>query len=126
MRSRILTFLTIVAVLFFMPKRLLAQDRPAPIVEAVVGWSGFIDEAWDYFTTVGGGVRWFATPRLAIGPEGSYLSGKFEASSLIITHRQHHVRFHPRRRQAARRAVSGTSSSRQSFAWDGNQRRASR
>ena len=85
MRSRILTFLTIVAVLFFMPKRLLAQDRPAPIVEAVVGWSGFIDEAWDYFTTVGGGVRWFVTPRLAIGPEGSYLSGKFEASSVIIT-----------------------------------------
>ena len=68
MRSRIPTFLTIVAVLFFMPKRLLAQDRPAPIVEAVVGWSGFIDEAWDYFTTVGGGVRWFVTPRLAIGP----------------------------------------------------------
>jgi len=34
MRSRILTFLTIVVVLFFMPKRLLAQDRPAPIVEA--------------------------------------------------------------------------------------------
>ena len=85
MRSRILTLLTIVAVLFFMPKRLLAQHRPAPIVEAIVGWSGFIDEASDYFTTVGGGVRWFATPRLAIGPEGSYLSGKFEASSLIIT-----------------------------------------
>jgi hypothetical protein len=85
MRSRILTFLTIVAVLFFMPKRLLAQDGPAPIVEAVVGRSGFIDEAWDYFTTVGGGVRWFVTPRLAIGPEGSYLSGKFEASSVIIT-----------------------------------------
>jgi len=47
MRSRILTFLTIVAVLFFMPKPLLAQDRPAPVVEAVVGWSGFTDEARD-------------------------------------------------------------------------------
>ncbi|MET0214311.1 MAG: hypothetical protein ABW292_14970, partial [Vicinamibacterales bacterium] len=78
-------FLTIVAVLFFMPKRLLAQDRPAPIVEAVVGRSGFIDEAWDYFTTLGGGARWFVTPRLAIGPEVSYLGGKFEASSVIIT-----------------------------------------
>ena len=66
MRSRILTFLTIVVVLFFMPKRLLAQDRPAPIVEAVVGRSGFLDEAWDYFTTVGGGVRWFVTPRTAL------------------------------------------------------------
>ena len=89
MRSRILTSLTIVAVLSGMPERLLAQqDRPAPIVEAVVGRSGFIDEVWDYFTTVGGGARWFVTPRLAIGPEVSYLSGKFdslEASSLIVT-----------------------------------------
>ena len=88
MRCRILTFLTIVAVLSEMPERLLAQDRPAPIIEAVVGRSGFIDETWDYFTTVGGGARWFVTPRLAIGPEVSYLNGRFDsldASSLIVT-----------------------------------------
>jgi hypothetical protein len=68
MRGRILTFLTIVAVLSVMPERLLAQDRPAPIVEAVVGRSGFIDEVWDYFTTVGGGARWFVTRDWQSGP----------------------------------------------------------
>jgi len=63
----------------------LAQDKPAPIVEAVVGQSGFIDEAWDYFGTIGGGVRVFVTPRLAIGPEVAYLSGESDASNLTIT-----------------------------------------
>ena len=62
-----------------------AQDRPAPIVEAVVGQSGFIDEAWDYFGTIGGGARLFVTPRLAIGPEVAYLSGEFDASNLTVT-----------------------------------------
>jgi hypothetical protein len=66
----------------------LAQDKPAPLVEAVVGRSGFIDEAWDYFTTFGGGARVFVTPRLAIGPEIAYLSGAFDsldASNLTVT-----------------------------------------
>src|SRR4029453_3189589 len=62
-----------------------AQDRPAPIVEAVVGKSGFIDEVWDYFGTIGGGVRVFVTPRLAIGPEVAYLGGEFDASNLTVT-----------------------------------------
>jgi hypothetical protein len=68
--------------------RPLPQDRPAPIVEAVAGRSGFIDEAWDHFTTFGGGARVFVTPRLAIGPEVAYLSGEFDslhASNLIVT-----------------------------------------
>ena len=59
---------------------MLAQDKPAPIVEVVVGRSGFIDEVWDYFSTVGGAARVFVTPRLAIGPEVAYLSGEFDAS----------------------------------------------
>ena len=62
-----------------------AQDKPAPIVEAIVGQSGFIDEAWDYFGTIGGGMRLFVTPRLAIGPEVAYLSGESDASNLTIT-----------------------------------------
>ena len=85
MRGRILTFLTIVAVLFVMPKRLLAQDRPAPIAEAVVGGSGFnrrglglLHHGWRRCPLV----RHAATGNRA---RGSYLSAKFEASSLIIT-----------------------------------------
>ena len=65
-----------------------AQEKPAPIIDVVVGRSGFIDEVWDYFTTIGGGARWFITPRLAIGPEVAYLTGEFdglEASHLSIT-----------------------------------------
>ena len=62
-----------------------AQDKPAAIVEAVVGQSGFIDEAWDYFGTIGGGLRVFVTPRLAIGPEVAYLSGELDASNLTVT-----------------------------------------
>jgi hypothetical protein len=57
----------------------LAQEKPPPIIEAVIGRSGFIDEVWDYFTTIGGGARVFVTPRLAIGPEIVYLTGKFDA-----------------------------------------------
>jgi hypothetical protein len=58
------------------------------MIEVVVGRSGFIDEVWDYFTTIGGGVRWFVGPRLAIGPEVAYLTGEFdslEASHLSVT-----------------------------------------
>jgi hypothetical protein len=66
----------------------LAQDKPAPIIEGVLGRSGFIDEVWDYFTTIGGGVRWFVTPRVAVGPEVAYMTGEFdglEASHLSVT-----------------------------------------
>jgi hypothetical protein len=88
MRSRIRTLLAITGALCGVTQPTLAQDRPAPIVEAVVGRSGFIDEAWDYFTTFGGGARVFVTPRLAIGPEVVYLSGtldSLDASNLAVT-----------------------------------------
>ena len=63
----------------------LAQDKPGPIVEVVVGRSGFVDEEWDYFTTIGGGARIFVTPRLAIGPEVAYMRGERDASNLSVT-----------------------------------------
>jgi hypothetical protein len=88
MSSRLKTVLTIAATLSALGQPVLAQDKPAPIVEAFVGRSGFIDEVWDYFSTIGGGMRVFVTPRLAIGPEVAYLSGEFdalEASNLIVT-----------------------------------------
>jgi hypothetical protein len=88
MRGRITTLLAIAGTLCGLAQPALAQDRPAPIVEAVVGRSGFIDEAWDYFTTFGGGARVFMTPRLAIGPEVAYMSGEFDsldASNLTVT-----------------------------------------
>ena len=88
MSGRLGTALTIAATLSGVGQPVLAQDKPAPIVEALVGRSGFIDEVWDYFSTIGGGARVFVTPRLAIGPEVAYLSGKEdgrEASNLTVT-----------------------------------------
>ena len=78
-------FVVAVATLFGMRQPVLAQDKPALIVEVVVGRSGFIDEVWDHFSTIGGGARVFVTPRLAIGPEVTYLSGEVDASSLTVT-----------------------------------------
>ena len=85
MNGRLGMALTIAAMLSGVGQPVRAQDKPAPIVEAVVGKSGFIDEVWDYFGTIGGGVRVFVTPRLAIGPEVAYLSGEFDASNLTVT-----------------------------------------
>jgi hypothetical protein len=85
MNGRLGMALTVAALLSGVGQPVLAQDQPAPIVEAVVGRSGFIDEAWDYFGTIGGGARVFVTPRVAIGPEVTYLSGEFDASNLTVT-----------------------------------------
>jgi hypothetical protein len=62
-----------------------AQDRPRPIVEAVLGSSGFVDEVWDHFLTAGAGARWFVTPRLAVGPEIVFQQGPDDASNLTVT-----------------------------------------
>ena len=85
MNSRFRMVLTVIALLSGVGQPVLAQDKPRPMVEAVVGQSGFIDESWDYFGTIGGGVRVFVTPRLAVGPEVAYLSGEFDASNLTVT-----------------------------------------
>ena len=106
MNGRVGMALTISATLCGVGQPVLAQDKPKAIVEAVVGRSGFIDETWDYFGTIGGGVRVFVTPRLAIGPEVAYLSGEFDARPEPHRHRQHDVRYRPRRWQTAGRAVS--------------------
>jgi hypothetical protein len=70
--------LTLVVTLCLAEHLLLAQDKPPAIIEAVVGRSGFI-EVWDQFTTLRGGARFFATPRVAIGPEATYLTGNADS-----------------------------------------------
>lgn len=88
LERRVVTVLSIAALSCGAAGPVMAQGNPAPIVEAVVGRSGFIDEVWDHFTTIGGGARAFVTPRLAIGPEVALLRGEFDArdaSNLIVT-----------------------------------------
>jgi hypothetical protein len=86
--TRVISIAPVAALLCAPAQPASAQHTPAPVIEVVVGRSGFIDEAWDYFTTIGGGARWFATPRLAIGPEVVYLFGGpagLETSHLSVT-----------------------------------------
>ena len=88
MRRCVCSGVLVAAILSGIAQPAPAQDKPGPIVEVLVGRSGFIDEAWDYFTTVGGAARVYVTPRLAIGPEVAYLtgtSGAREASNVSVT-----------------------------------------
>lgn len=61
--------------LIVLPHAGAAQSLPPPILEATVGWAGFIDERWIDHAAIGGGARLFISPRLAIGPEFIYLRG---------------------------------------------------
>jgi hypothetical protein len=85
MRSLMAAILLIVTGLVSVATPAAAQERPRPMVEAVVGSSGFVDEVWDYFFTVGAGGRVFVSPRVAIGPEIAYQRGADDASNLTLT-----------------------------------------
>jgi hypothetical protein len=53
-----------------------AQERPAPVVELTGGWLSFPDDGVVREAMVGGAARWYASPRLGIGPEISYIRGR--------------------------------------------------
>jgi hypothetical protein len=75
--------LTITLVLLTAPAA-AAQDRPAPAVEFAAGWVGFADDGVVSETLVGVAARWYARPRIAIGPEVVYLSGP-NHSHFVVT-----------------------------------------
>ena len=54
-----------------------AQKRPAPVAELSVGWAGFPDDG-DMVSegVIGATVRWYVRPRLSVGPEVAYVSGR--------------------------------------------------
>lgn len=62
----------------------LAQGRPAPVAEVAAGWVGFADDGIVSETLIGGAGRWYARPRIAIGPEILHLSGP-NHSHLVLT-----------------------------------------
>lgn len=59
-----------------MTARPFAQERPAPVVEIAAGWLSFPDDGVVREAMVGGAARWYVSPRLGIGPEISYISGR--------------------------------------------------
>lgn len=62
-----------------------AAARPAPVVEASVGWAGFGDEGIVHHTLLGAGARYYVSRRFSIGPELQYLIGPGSDRDLILT-----------------------------------------
>ena len=67
------------------PARAQADVRPAPAVEILVGYAGFVDDATIDHTVVGTAARWYLTPRLAVGPELVYMRGPNADRDLFLT-----------------------------------------
>ena len=85
MRHHVARLCVLVGLAGFLPSTAAAQDRPAPIVEAVTGWAGFVDENWIDRTMIGGGGRVFVTRRVAIGPEFVFLRGTNDEHDWTLT-----------------------------------------
>jgi hypothetical protein len=60
------------------------QTRPGPAGEFAAGWVGFADDAVISEGLVGGAARFYATPRVAVGPEIAFIKGK-NHSHLMMT-----------------------------------------
>ncbi len=75
----------LVLLLVLSPAVATAQDKPAPIVEFVTGWAGFVDENWIDRTMFGAGARGYVTPRIAIGPEFVYMKGANDEYDWTLT-----------------------------------------
>ena len=59
--------------------------RPAPAVEFLAGYAGFVDDATIDHTIFGGAARVYLTPRVAIGPELVYMRGPDFDRDLFLT-----------------------------------------
>jgi hypothetical protein len=59
--------------------------RPAPAVEFLVGYAGFVDDATIDHTIVGAAGRVYLTPRVAVGPEFVYMRGPGSDRDLFLT-----------------------------------------
>ncbi len=64
--------------------RAAAQERPAPVVEFGVAWIGFPDDGLVSESAGAGAVRFYASPRLSLGPEITFIQGEHH-SHLVAT-----------------------------------------
>jgi hypothetical protein len=53
-----------------------AQEKPGPVAEVSAGWVGFADDSVVSEGLVGGNVRFYLSPRIAVGPEVVYIAGQ--------------------------------------------------
>lgn len=60
-----------------------AQDRPSPTLDLAAGWVGFADDGIASEFSVGGGFRWYLTPRLSVGPEVTFIAGESHSHQVV-------------------------------------------
>ena len=63
----------------------LNDIRPAPAVEFLVGYAGFVDDATIDHGIVGAAARLYLTTRVAVGPEFVYMRGPNSDRDLFLT-----------------------------------------
>jgi hypothetical protein len=74
----------ICALVALLPRRAVAQERPAPVVEFQAGMLAFADDGVVREGLVGAAARWYVSPRIGIGPEIGHVSGH-NHSHVILT-----------------------------------------
>jgi len=62
-----------------------AQQRSAVALEAAGGWAGFVDDSTKHHGIAGGSARFYVTPRLALGPEFTYMRGPDRDRDFMLT-----------------------------------------
>ena len=62
-----------------------SEPRPAPAIEFLAGYAGFVDDATIDHSIYGAAGRVYLTPRLAIGPELVYMRGPGDDRDLYLT-----------------------------------------
>ena len=77
------SFVTMALLLCAVPQA-YAQERPRPVVDLTAAWVGFADDGVVSEPALGGALRWYLSPRIALGPELLYLRGNSH-SHLVLT-----------------------------------------
>ncbi|HEU4686849.1 MAG TPA: hypothetical protein VFS23_00735 [Vicinamibacterales bacterium] len=62
-----------------------SDQRPAPAIEFLAGYAGFVDDATIDHAIYGAAGRVYLTPRLAVGPELVYMVGPDSDRDLFLT-----------------------------------------
>ena len=86
MATRLATSLAVILVLTAGAASAQTLDaRPAPALEFLAGYAGFVDDATIDHSIVGAAARVYLTPRLAVGPELVYMRGPNSDRDLFLT-----------------------------------------
>ncbi len=73
----------IVAAVVLSAVPVFAQDRPSPALDLAAGWVGFADDGVVSEVAVGGGLRWYLSPRISMGPEVTFISGESHSHQIV-------------------------------------------